>query len=70
MVSTGLGTWSEFGYGSIQLGEDQFNSSEQFFSDDYERVILEDQTLRVLDLDGNDWYAARDPTKSGKKSVK
>jgi len=28
VVSTGLGTWSEFGYGSTQLGEDQFSTSE------------------------------------------
>lgn len=70
VVSTGLGTWSEFGYGSTQLGEDQFSTSEQFFSDDYERVVLDTQSLRVLDMEGNDWYASKDATNSGKKSVK
>ena len=28
VVSTGLGTWSEYGYGSTFLGEDQFHSSQ------------------------------------------
>lgn len=33
-------------------------------------MVLEEQTLRVLDLEGNDWYAGKDQTKGGKRSVK